>query len=93
MIHLNMMSEIKIKHKYTSGMDKTYEGFSGLLVEMAYEKNDDRQAAKSRGDTDMDVDALAAEKEEGQQRHAARQAELEAEDGKDYLVFLVRQAN
>ena len=28
----------------------------------------------------MDVDALAAEKEERQQQHAARQAELEAED-------------
>ena len=76
-----MMSEIKIKHKYTSGMDKTYEGFSKLLVEMAYEKNYDRRAAKSRGDTDMDVDALAAEKEERQQQqHAARQAELEADD-------------
>ena len=49
MIPLSMMSEIKIKHKYTSGMDKTYEGFSKLLVEMAYEKNYDRRAAKSRG--------------------------------------------
>ena len=31
---LNMMSEIKIKHKYTTGMDKTYEGFSKLLIKM-----------------------------------------------------------
>ena len=84
MIPLNIMSEIKIKHKYTTGMDKTYEGLSKLLVEMAYEKNYDRRAARSRGDTDIDVDALAAEKEERQQQHAARQAELEAEDSKDY---------
>ena len=28
MIPLSMMSEIKIKHKYTTGMDQTYEGFS-----------------------------------------------------------------
>ena len=83
-IPLSMMSEIEIKHKYNSGMDKTYEGFSKLLVEMAYEKNYDRRAAKSLGDTDMDVDALAAEKEERQQQHAARQAELEAEDHRDY---------
>ena len=56
MIPLRMMSEIKRKHnKYTSGMDKTYEGFSKLLVEMAYEKNYDRRAAKSRGDTDMEL--------------------------------------
>ena len=47
---------------------------------MAYEKNYDRRAAKSRGDTDMDVDALAAEKAEQQDRHA----ELEAADNRDY---------
>ena len=30
MIPTSMMSEIKIKHKYTTGVDKTYEGFSKL---------------------------------------------------------------
>ena len=34
MIPTTMMSEIKIKHKCTTGVDKTYEGFSKLLVEM-----------------------------------------------------------
>ena len=58
-------------------MDKTYEGFSKLLVEMAYENNYDKRAAKSRGANDMDVDALASEK-------AVRQAELQAEDDEDY---------
>ena len=67
MIRLNMMSDIKIKHKHTAGFDNTYDGFSRLLLEMADEKVCDRCAATGRGDFDMDVDALAAEK-------AARQA-------------------
>ena len=76
-IPLNILSEIKIKHKYTSGFDKTYEGFSKLLIEMAHEKHYERRAAKGRGESDMDVDALAAEK-------AERQAELQAADDEDY---------
>jgi len=71
-----MMSEIKIKHKYTQGVDRSYEGFSKLLVEMAYENTYDKRAAKSRGANDMDVDALAAEK-------AERQAELQRQDDED----------
>ena len=62
MIPLNVMFEIKIKHKYTTGMDKTYEGFSKLLLEMALQKTYDRRAAKGRGESDMDVDALITEK-------------------------------
>ena len=73
---MNILSEIKIKHKYTSGFDKTYEGFSKLLIEMAHEKHYDRRAAKGRGESDMDVDALAAEKAEQQ----AQQDEAEAAD-------------
>ena len=38
MIPLNMLSEIKIKHKYTAGSDKTYAGFPKLLVEVANER-------------------------------------------------------
>ena len=60
MIPLNMMGEIKIKQKYTTGMDKTYEGFSRLLLEMANEKVYDRRAAKGRGENDMDLDALGS---------------------------------
>ena len=41
-------SDIKIKHNYTSGQDKSYEGFSKLLLEMAHEKTYDRRAAKFR---------------------------------------------
>ena len=77
MIPTNMLSDLKIKHKYTQGVDKTYEGFSKLLIEMAHEKHYDRRAAKGRGESDMDVDALAAEK-------AERQAELQAADDEDY---------
>ena len=65
-IPASILSEIKIKHKYTQGFDKTYEGFSKLLIEMAHEKHYDRRAAKGRGESDMDVDALAAEKAENQ---------------------------
>ena len=43
-------------------MDNTYEGFSKLLLEMAHDKTYDRRAAKGRGESDMDVDALAAKK-------------------------------
>ena len=81
MIPTNMMSEIKIKHKYTTGPDKSYEGFSRLLIEMANERTYDRRAAKGRGENDMDLDALAAEKAELQ---AAYQAELQAQDDEDY---------
>ena len=71
------MQDIKIKHTHTTGADKSYEGFSKLLLEMANEKVYDRRAAKSRGESNMDVDARAAEK-------SARQAELEAADKNDY---------
>ena len=84
MIPLSMMGEIKIKHKYTTGMDKTYEGFSKLLLEMAHEKVYDRRAPKGRGESDMDVDALAAQKLQQQADWQARQAELAAADGRDF---------
>ena len=71
MILLNMMSDFKIKQKFTAGSDKIYDGFSRLLLEMANEKVYDRRAAKGRGA------ALAAEK-------FARQAEYESADKRDY---------
>ena len=83
-IPTSMMSEIKIKHKYTVGVDKTYEGFSKLLVEMANEKVYDRRAARGRGESDMDVDALAAEKLQQQADWEAQQRELAAADQRDY---------
>ena len=60
MISLSMMREIKIQPQYTIGFDKTYEGFSRLLIEMANEKSYDKRASKSRSENDMDVDALVA---------------------------------
>ena len=78
MIPTNLMSEIKIKHKYTSGPDKSYEGFSRLLIEM--ERTYDRRAAKGRGENDMDLDTLASERAEQQ---SAPQAEEEDEYGED----------
>ena len=84
MIPASMMSEIKIKHKYTTGVDKTYEGFSKLLVDMANEKVYDRRAARGRGESDMDFDALPAEKLQQQEEHAARQADLAAADQRNY---------
>ena len=84
MIPLSMMSEIKFKHKYTTGMDKIYSGFSRLLLEMADEKAYDRRAAKGRGENDMDLDELAAEKLQQQADWEARQAELAAADQRDY---------
>ena len=62
MIPTSMMQDINIMHKYMTGSDKSYEGFSRLLIEMANEKTYDRRAAKSCGENDMDLDALAAEK-------------------------------
>ena len=58
MIPTSMMQEIKIRHKYATGEVKAYAGFSRLLIEMAY----NRRAAKGWGESDMDVDAMAAEK-------------------------------
>ena len=73
MIPTSMMSEIKIKHKYTSVHDKSYEGFSRLLIEMANERTYDRRAAKGRGENDMDLDALAGEKERQHEEEERRQ--------------------
>ena len=59
-------------------MGKTYEGFSKLLLEMANEKTYDRRAATGRGESDMDVDALAAGTLQQQADWQAWQAELAA---------------
>ena len=84
MIILNMMNEMKIKHKYTIGMDKTYEGFSRLLIEMAHEKSYDRRTSKGRGENDIDVDALAAAAAAATAERRAWHGDYEPEDDAEY---------
>ena len=47
--------EIKLKHKYAQGSEKTYEGFSRILIELSDDKRYEKQ---SRGKDDMDVDLV-----------------------------------
>ena len=57
----DMIPEIKIRHKYTRGGSKGYDGFSRILIQLANEKVYDRRAAKGRGENDMDTDAVDTE--------------------------------
>ena len=82
MISHNIISQIKTNRKYTAGCDKIYKRFSEVFVEIAYEKNFVRRAAKSCRDRDNDIDSLAAEKVERHQQNAAGQAELDVMDHK-----------
>ena len=65
-------------------MDKTNDVFFKLLLEMAHEKIYDRRTARGRGGSDMDVDALAAEKLQQQADWETKQRELAAADQRDY---------
>ena len=68
------LDEIKLKHKYARGEDKTYNGFSRILIELADEK---RYEAKSRGKDDMDVDALARREPDDRRREEPQAEEDE----------------
>ena len=83
MIPLSMMSAIKIKHKYTIGFDKIYEGFSRLLIEKANGKSYGKRASKGRGENDIDLDALTAAAAAAAEK-AAWPGEYEPEDDFDY---------
>ena len=61
------IDEVKLKHKYAQGVDKTYAGFTRILIELANEKRYDNRN-KTRGKDDMDVDALARQKREDQRQ-------------------------
>ena len=61
MIPKDMIQEINIRHNYTVGENKGYEGFSRILIELANEKVHDRRAANVRGENDMDTDAVDTE--------------------------------
>ena len=64
-----MYQDIKLRHKYTVGENKGYEGFSRILVELANEKVYDKRAAKGRGENDMGTDLVGPEA-----RHPRREA-------------------
>ena len=56
-----MYQDIKLRHKYSIGENKNYDGFSRILIELANEKSYDRRAAKGRGENDMDTDLVDPE--------------------------------
>ena len=54
-----MLQEINLRHKYTFGESKNYDGFARILIELANEY--DSRAAEVRGANDMDTDVADAE--------------------------------
>ena len=57
----NLLADIKLRHKYTTGDAKLYDGVSRILIELVNERVYDSRAAKVWGANDMDVDPVDAD--------------------------------
>ena len=85
MIPKNQLDDIKLRHKYAQGEDKTYAGFSRILIELANEKR--YEAKHVRGKDDMDVDAL------GSEHRTQEYPEYTETDAVEYETWLQEELN
>ena len=81
------IDEVKLKHKYAQGVDKTYAGFSRILIELADEKRHEIDS-RGRGKDDMNVDALARQKRDEEYEPTEEEYEFTEEENREYGEWL-----